>query len=300
MIIVNLFGRLGNQMFQYALGKVLATKLQTSLVLEDTYNKVDKDFNTEDILFLGDVFNIFDDIYSRNRIKIRFPYNYTPRHLKYLLRLTGLKPHLTIKEVYEKSQAFRADVLDFEGNLYLHGYWQSPKYFEGYEEVIRASFVFKKSLPTHLSGLVNRIRNTTAISLHVRGQDYVNRPHNAAIHNVCGLDYYKKAVALIQGKVADPYFFVFTDDPEYTRQFLMLDFPHEIVTASLWNKDADYDMQLMSFCRHHIIANSSFSWWGAWLNPNPDKIVCMPDRWFADEIKNQQIQDIFPDKWLRV
>lgn len=300
MIVVNLFGRLGNQMFQYALGKVLAGKLKTPLVLEYTYNRIDKDFNIEDILFLGDVFNTPVDIFSQNKIKLRFPYNYTPTYLKYLIRLMGLKPYLTIKEIYEKSQAFRPDILDLEGNVYLHGYWQSPKYFEGYEEVIRTSFTFKKILPAHLSPLADRINNTNAISLHVRGQDYVNRPQTAAVHKVCGLDYYKKAVELMQEKVPDAYFFVFTDDPEYTRQFLSLDFPHELVTASLWNKDADYDMQLMSLCRHHIIANSSFSWWGAWLNPDLDKIVCMPDRWFADEIKNQQIQDIYPDGWLRL
>jgi hypothetical protein len=185
---------------------------------------------------------------------------------------------------------------DVPSQCYLTGYWQSEKYFSSVEAEIRKDFTFNKPLIDRNLELSAKMATCGSISLHIRRGDYVSDAQTSAILGVCPLDYYRNAVAYVADRVANPQFFVFSDDIEWARENLGLDHPSEYIDH---NRGAESycDMQLMSKCRHHIIANSSFSWWGAWLNPHADKIVVAPKRWFAGSLDST---DLVPQTWTRL
>jgi hypothetical protein len=139
-----------------------------------------------------------------------------------------------------------------------------------------------------------RIAGCNAVSLHVRRGDYVSNPDSSRVHGLCGADYHQAAVRRIAEVVPQPHLFVFSDDPQWAAGNLHLDHPATIVTGNDTRRDYE-DLHLMSLCKHHIVANSSFSWWGAWLDTNPDKIVIAPERWFAHE--QHDTRDLLPPTW---
>lgn len=178
-------------------------------------------------------------------------------------------------------------------NAYLAGYWQSEKYLSDVSETIRADFTFRHPLSEQNAELAGRIGQTMAVSLHVRRGDYVSDTKTNAAHGLCSLEYYRAAVLHIAKHVERPKFFVFSDDIAWVKTNLKIDYPCRYVDHNL-GAESYNDMRLMSLCRHHIIANSSFSWWGAWLNPRADKLVIAPRKWFANE---SDTKDLLPIGW---
>lgn len=185
-----------------------------------------------------------------------------------------------------------AAIREAPAHCYLMGYWQSEKYFQGVAPTIRADFAFRSPLAGRNEALANDILGLNAVSLHVRRGDYVNDRTTAATHGVCSLDYYRKAIQYMEDRVDNPVVFVFSDDMPWVRQHLALPLPVRYVEH---NERAYDDMHLMSLCKHHVIANSSFSWWGAWLNPAPRKIVVAPRQWFAVD---RRTEDLLPASWV--
>lgn len=177
---------------------------------------------------------------------------------------------------------------------YLSGYWQSEKYFWEAIQTIRSDFTFKLPMSKHNAALANQIVKVNAISLHVRRGDYAKNPKTAATHGLCSLDYYRSAIKYVTDRVEAPTFYVFSDDPVWVKENLKIDFPCVYVDHNS-GAESYNDMRLMSMCKHHIIANSSFSWWGAWLNPGPDKIVVAPRKWFAN---GNDVTDLIPGEWI--
>ena len=159
---------------------------------------------------------------------------------------------------------------------------------------IRADFTFRLPLENKNAELAKQINQVNAVSLHVRRGDYVNNPKTTATHGLCSLDYYQASIRYVAERVQQPHFFIFSDDIDWVQSNLKIDFPCVYVQH---NRGAESynDMRLMSLCRHHIIANSSFSWWGAWLNPRSEKIVIAPRKWFANQT---DVQDLFPAGWV--
>jgi hypothetical protein len=195
--------------------------------------------------------------------------------------------------IFEPHYHHWSGILDVPTDSYLFGYWQSEKYFREEARTIRADFTFKPPLSRINDALARQIGRQNAISLHVRRGDYANNPKTTATHGLCSLDYYRSAIKYVTDRVEAPSFYIFSDDPAWVKENIRLDFPCHYVDN---NKGAESynDMRLMSMCKHHIIANSSFSWWGAWLNPNPEKIVVAPQKWFAN---NNDVSDLFPREW---
>ena len=145
--------------------------------------------------------------------------------------------------------------------------------------------------------LPRRSMPSNAVSLHVRRGDYVSDPATNRFHGTCSPDYYRQAVDYVIGRAGVPHLFVFSDDQEWTRANLQFAVPRRSSSAN--PPDCGYrDMQLMARCRHHIIANSSFSWWGAWLNPSPEKIVVAPKQWFSSP--RNDTRDLVPPNWVRM
>ncbi len=142
--------------------------------------------------------------------------------------------------------------------------------------------------------MLDKIKSLNAISLHVRRGDYVNLTH---IHGLCDLNYYKRTIDYIASRVQNPHFFVFSDDIPWVRENLKIEYPFDVVDIND-GKTAFCDIWLMKHCQHNIIANSSFSYWGAWLNENPDKFVVAPQIWFVEN--NDSFKDIVPKGWIRL
>jgi hypothetical protein len=179
-------------------------------------------------------------------------------------------------------------------DCYLRGYWQSEKYFHEAAVVIRTDFTFKNPLIKENAELAEQICRVNAVSLHVRRGDYVKNPKTAATHGVCSPDYYQAAIRHIATQVVQPFFFIFSDDIRWVKSHLEMNFPCRYVDHNQGAQSYN-DMHLMSLCRHHIIANSSFSWWGAWLGGHKNKIVVAPQRWF---VNNNNVRDLFPNGWV--
>ena len=179
-------------------------------------------------------------------------------------------------------------------HCYFAGYWQSEKYFRNHGNVIRADLTFKDPLTGQNLEWASRIGGSMAVGMHVRRGDYAANPKTLAVHGLCSPDYYRSAVDFIASHVDTPVFFVFSDDIPWVMEHLKIGLPCHYIDH---NKGlaSHNDMRLMSLCRHHIIANSSFSWWGAWLNSAPGKIVIAPRRWFAN---GRAVDDLIPEGWL--
>lgn len=287
MIIVRLTGGLGNQLFQYAAGFRLAQVNQAQLKLDLSSYKV----NPERAYALTP-FRIQGLIASRQEVNL-----FGGRE-----RIRNLKLWLHRKRLYltdwhwlrQTSPRIMPEVLAARGKIYLDGVWQNQKYFEDVMPALQAELAFRDP-PTGLNEvLAEKIRAVNAVSMHIRRGDYVNNPRTQSIHGVCTLDYYQKALDNLAQTMPDIHLFIFSDDPVWAKANLAYPFPTTVVDHNP-PEEAHEDLRLMSLCRHHIIANSSFSWWGAWLNPYPQKQVYAPSRWF--NTTNYSISDIVPPTW---
>ena len=189
----------------------------------------------------------------------------------------------------------REYLLPSAGNVtfYLGG-WHSEKYFKSIREEIIEAFTFTPPDDFDNVELINNIQQSNSVSIHVRRGDYLSAENLLIFGNVCGKGYFERATALIMDKVSEPLFFVFSNDIPWVKQNLIL--KNVVYVTCNSGQNSWKDMYLMSLCKHNIIANSSFSWWGAWLNKNPGKIVLCPNRF----LKNDIYTDVYPDEWIRI
>lgn len=277
MIFTRFHGRIGNQMFQYAAGRALALRHGCGVVIDDRLARHKGEGSITDIFSLPHV------------IPAQMPPSKHDRPLAYALwRHLGRSP----RYVRERGLALNPGVLDAPQGSYLHGYWQSESYFSDATDQIRQDFAFPA--PTDRNAeLAAEIAETPSVSLHVRRGDYVGN----ASHVVCGQSYYDAALkALLPQLNVTPTIYVFSDEPDWARAHLSVPAASVIVDH---NADAPQeDMRLMSLCQHNIIANSSFSWWGAWLNARAGRNVIAPARWFGKPGLSNP--DILPASWQTV
>ncbi len=292
MIISEIIGGLGNQMFQYAAGRALSLERNESLHL-DVSGFVG--YGLHQGFELERVFSCPTKIVNKMEICDILRWQSLAVIKRILTRPNMIM--LRRKEfVVEPHFHYWPEINQTPQNCYLAGYWQSEKYFQVYASKIRAEFTFKLAMTDINAKLAEQISNVNAVSLHVRRGDYVNNPKTTATHGVCSLDYYRTAIKLIAQRVQQPYFYIFSDDIAWVKDNLKIDFPHQIVDHNSGSESYN-DMYLMSLCQHHIIANSSFSWWGAWLNPSVDKIITAPKHWFTKEVNTH---DLIPQSWFRL
>lgn len=291
MVIVRLAGGLGNQMFQYAAGRAVAHRNQTQLKLD--ISALERDAARSYRLHH---FKIVESIATPDEVarltkKGRGLWNRISRRVERYL------PTHKRSVFAQRFDHFDPDILRLRRSVYLVGYWQSEKYFKDIEHIIRQDFIFRHTPDDENQKLTRIIANTNSVTLHIRRGDYVSNPRFFRKFGVCALEYYQIGVAKVAEKVQNPHFFVFSDDIDWTRDNLRLQYPLTFVAHN--NVDKDYeDLRLMSLCKHHIIANSSFSWWGAWLCTNPEKIVMAPKRWFKEP--GRDTRDLIPDSWYRI
>jgi hypothetical protein len=182
--------------------------------------------------------------------------------------------------------------------IYIDGYWQSEDFFLDKAAQIREDFQFVNEASFDNKEILTKIRDCNAISIHVRRGDFLSEQF-IGVHGVCSLSYYQEAMTLMAKKVSDPVFFVFSDDIDWASKNLDNQFKTFFVNAND-EATAYEDLRLMASCQHHILANSSFSWWGAWLNKDLNKITIAPKIWFADQELNQASKSITPTSWIRI
>jgi hypothetical protein len=292
MIVANVIGGLGNQMFQYASGLALAHLHQTGFEIDVSGFR---GYALHNGFELNRVFNISAKTCSTGNMYKMLSIS-GAKFVRRVLRRPAFSKIRHKKHIVEPSHAYWAPFLSLSNHLYLDGYWQSEKYFKEIDAVIRGEFTFKPSMNTHNNNIAEQIKATNSVSLHIRRGDYVSNPQNAFI-GTCSLDYYASAIKYINSVVPQAHFFIFSDDVDWVKANLILESKHTYVD---FNKGADSynDMRLMSLSKHNIIANSSFSWWGAWLNNHSDKIVIAPKKWFASELINDT--DLVPISWIRL
>lgn len=292
VVVSRLLGGLGNQMFQYAVGRAVAERHGVPLLLDISGFK-DYDLRCYEL----DAFSISAGIASEAQLAA---FTRLPQQQGFWAglrrRLVGALSQSVLREA---SYTYDARIETTRPPVLLDGYWQSEKYFAHLAPVLRRELTLKGGLDTANREMLGQIAGagTRAVSLHVRRGDYVSNPHTAQYHGACTLDYYRSAVEWMSRQIASPHFFVFSDDPAWVQA--NLDIPH--ATTLVQVNDADhgiFDLTLMKSCGHHIIANSSFSWWSAWLNPSPDKIVIAPQQWFRESANDTR--DLLPSAWIRL
>jgi len=288
-------GGLANQMFQYSVGRALSLRHNTELMLDLSFFQNQNNYTTKREYGLH-AFNI-KALLSEN-INVRMIGGNRLSKI-YLLKYKTLKSFT--KDLYlhvrEKSFTYDSEILMLPDNIYLEGYWQSEKYFKHIESIIRNDFTYINETDSDNLKILNRIKGSESIAIHFRRGDYINNRKTNEVHGICSMEYYNSAVDYIAQKVSSPYFFIYSDVIEWVKRNLSIKYNKMFVDINTPEK-ASNDLRLISNCKHQIIANSSFSWWGAWLNQNPEKIVIAPKKWFMDEKRNTS--DLIPEKWIRL
>lgn len=276
MRLIKMTGGLGNQMFIYAL-----------------YLQMKKRFSSVQIDLSDMVHYKVHHGYEMNRIfnlpKTEFCIN---QKLKKVLEFLFFKTILERKQNGSLKAYTKKYIWPF---IYFKGFYQSEKYFSEIKDEIRQAFTFNLNIANAQSlEMMKQIdADDKAVSLHIRRGDYLQPKHWESIGCVCQLPYYQNALSELEKRIPNPSYYVFSDDIDWVKENI----PLENVTYINWNKGEDswQDMMLMSHCRNHIICNSTFSWWGAWLNPREDKVVIIPEKWF----NHSDAPYIYPDGWIK-
>lgn len=289
MIVVSVIGGLGNQMFQYAFAYAVSQEKKSTLKLDirafDNYHL--RQYQLDQYSIVGEIATSDES----DRLK------YKKESLLGSIFRKMLRKPKRLASTYYKESYFQFDktVFNTQGDIYFEGYWQSEKYFKKYREDILRIFTLKESIHYKTKQYQQKINNAESVSLHIRRGDYVTNTHANRMHGTCSVEYYCKAIYFLKNKLSNPCFFVFSDDLVWAKE--NLSFMDQILFIELEKNTPDHEeMYLMSLCKHNIIANSSFSWWGAWLNQNPNKIVIIPQRWFMDATINTN--DLIPKSWI--
>lgn len=290
MIISHVLGGLGNQMFQYAAGRALALERSQPLRLDLSGFA---GYGLHHGFLLQEIFDCPVDVATESDIRAILGWQYASGIRRVLARpaLAALRRNGFVVEPHFQ---YWPGIKSVPNDSYLAGYWQTEKYFQDASLQIRKDFTFKSPLTGLNAELSEQIANVNAVSLHVRRGDYVSNDKNKAVYGACTLEYYRAAVRYITERTAQPEFFIFSDDPGWVKENLHLDQPCQYIDHNQ-GVESYNDMRLMSMCKHHIIANSSFSWWGAWLNTNPGKIVIAPGNWF---VNGNSTEDLIPKDWI--
>ena len=296
MIIVSIFGGLGNQMFQYACGRALAKHHDVELKLDNSYlaDKSEREnFTVRD--YELDVFNIKEEV--SNIIEVR---NFVPDlwncNKSDLLKYKLIRLFNGNKYYFEKKKfIFDPKIEQIKGNSYFYGYFQTEKYFSDIRKDLLQTFTLKNEPDNQNKRLIEKIKVENAVSVHIRRGDYHDSPFN-----LLDMEYYLNAIELIKQKVENPKFYIFSNDYEWVvENFGSLALEKTIVDFNFAGKSY-LDMILMSYCKHNICANSSFSWWGAWLNQNQTKIIITPKQWFKNEEYTDTTYDLIPENWIKL
>lgn len=287
MVIVKITGGLGNQLFQYATGKALAKKLSCELVLDLSF------YPTQTLRkYELDKFNIEARIATTKEITLSGGGNDV---VSRLMRKFGLTSVIFPRYIKERESIKYVEKIDqCKSGAFLDGYWQNPRYFSQIKSELVQDFLPKAPLSAPALAWKTRIeQSSTPVSLHVRRGDYVDNAHTNSVHGTCGLDYYRAAVNKVLETVENPTFYVFSDDIEWCKQ--NLGSLGQLVYIDDTQSAID-DLMLMSFCQHHIIANSTFSWWAAWLGD--DGLTIAPENWFSDLDRNNK--SIYDSSWTLI
>ncbi|HVU80079.1 MAG TPA: alpha-1,2-fucosyltransferase [Candidatus Paceibacterota bacterium] len=275
MITVRIHGGLGNQMFQYAFGRTVARRNHASLALDTSSAIPSRPYQ------LGS-------------------FAITARPESALVRTyRKIASKIVNRKVAEKHYHFYKEALEARDGSYLDGYWQSDKYFKEIEADIRKEFVPARPFGPSAAVAAARIDAdpSAAVSVHIRRGDYASNSKVNAFNGTLSPGYYQDAVKILAKKGLErPVFYVFSDDMAWVKEHLPFLAP-AIFVSQPGISDAE-DLMLMSRCKAHIIANSTFSWWGAWLDPNPSKIVIGPRQWFRDTTIDTG--DVIPEGWLTI
>lgn len=286
-------GGLGNQLFQYAAGKALSVKHNVPLKIDTTFftSKLKESVTKRD--FELNLFQVNANIASQEEVDV-----FAKQSLFQKIANRFLSPSFS-KYYYaeEKRQSSVSDFSKYYNNTYLDGYWQSELYFKNIRQELLKEFVIKKDIPENCNVAIQKITNSNSVSIHIRRGDYVSNSSASTIYHSLELDYYYNALDLISSRKGGVSIFVFSDDVKWVKEnfkplqdYMLIDFNT--------GENSVFDMYLMSLCKHNIIANSSFSWWGAWLNQNQDKMVIAPKKWYKTSEHNSI--NLIPDSWIKL
>lgn len=283
-------GGLGNQMFIYAFAQNYPSILYDITIYDENcprafdlanYN-IDRNFaSDEQIKICKHEIRFKNRLFSK-RLRKLFHLN------KYILDFSNIKTE-KVCSLYQK------DLLNIKGKAYFDGYFQTYKYFEQYREKLLHDFTLLVPLDDANKAMLENIRKENAVAVHIRRGDYTTPKCPLELLD---LDYYTRAFEIIKNKVKNPHFFIFSNDVEWVTKNIKTGCTQTIVDI---NDEAHgyFDLELMRNCKHDIIANSSFSWWGAWLNENPDKVVVAPQKWFKPK-RDESSADMIPENWIRI
>jgi hypothetical protein len=282
MVISRIYGGLGNQLFQYAAGRALALHHDTRLLLDvgkfDEYK-----------------LRHFDLAALHTELTVAKPDELSPYFNRDVLKKIrdNIAPMPQRKVFKQKKFRFDPRFFSLPANVYIQGYWQSEKFFAPIADVIRREFTLRDEHIAKVLPLAERIGREESVSVHIRRGDYANK-EVMEMHGTLPELYYQEAIASLRERHNDLRFYIFSDDMQWVKDHLAVD-NAEFVSGTYTSTHFE-DFYLMSRCRHNIIANSSFSWWAAWLNPNPAKTVIAPQQWFGNK-GPRDTQDLFPAGW---
>ena len=290
MVIVKLTGGLGNQLFQYSAARAIAHRNNQRLAFDVSYYAEDQSRT-----YKLSHFSIYGSLISPHQLAFLTGRG-TRGVRKYLSRAARLiVPGLEHRVVEARSFRIDESIAKSTGNIYMVGFWQSEKYFKDTEGLLRGELALKLPPDKANAAVLESIVGANSVSLHVRRGDSVSDPHARRLMGVLPLDYYRRAIETLGQITREPHFFVFSDDMAWVRANIQINGPVTYVTHNGVNQDYA-DLRLMANCHHHIIANSSFSWWGAWLCSYPGKTVIAPRTWFSDV--RWDASDLIPESWI--
>ena len=281
MVVIRLFGGLGNQMFQYAFGKSLALERHCELKIDLTL--LDKSKNHPNITYRNldlDIFELNIELLNKSSLSLK---------------------RLVAKKIRERNFTYDGELVTYLESLpkgkmiFITGYWQSPKYFNHFLKDIKSSFEFKNALYGKWKIMANLIDSTQSVMINVRRTDYLNL---LDIHGVVTLEYLLSSIEIIKTKYSEPTFFIFSDDIPWCRCNLPDKSNFIYVDEEYYDNKYQYYLHLMSRCKHFIISNSTFAWWAAFLGQDSNSTVIAPREWF--QTKKIDAKDLIPETWLRV
>lgn len=280
MILLRLRGSLGNQLFSYCFGRALSIKKKDILII-DKWPIYQYDAQS---------------YYSLNKFQIKgFVFPFKSKYLSVIINRIfhfniSLFSRVNFIQLYEKNIVKKCIS---SKNLVLDGHWQSYKYFEKEWKTIRNELTLKENFTFEEVSLINKMQKCNSVSIHFRRGDYLN----STDLDVLNLEYYKKAIKMISSKIKNPKFFIFSDDIEWVKKNLKIDnaiFPAQDILHP------EKNLMMMSMAKNNIIANSTFSWWGAYLNKSRNKIVIAPKNWFVSKERNKHLSDLLPKEWIKI